>query len=150
MSAKKKKGQRKKARGRVLLPPTHTFGMRRDDVQVINTPAGQAKMSDVLVEFIDPYADQWKTVEELSSLLTMGTLAWNAAFYSGVEREDFLRKMLKLIPSEFHAGVREIINALIARKIEHYAGIKRYIMGHEVTMNGDGPFVVVLSTLSMP
>ena len=72
---KKKRSERKRhQRPQVRVPPGTPEGMT-----IVRPSPGQEKMSEVLLDFVEPYSEQWETAEELRKLLTLAVIAWNAA-----------------------------------------------------------------------
>src|SRR5467141_3000028 len=90
-SRKKKRKRGQNRRPRPLKPGLLLQGLHDDSV-VIRTPVGEKKMSEVFLEFVEPYSDHWKTAEDLKKVLGVAVLAWNAALYPGPEREKLLRE----------------------------------------------------------
>jgi hypothetical protein len=113
---------------------------------IIDNPPGEAKMSEVLMEFIEPYMPHAQTREALDKLLALATVAWNAALRSGSERDDFLRSMEQTLPQEARADMRSILGEMITRKETHFAGIERTIIDYQLTMTPNGPHLSVMST----
>ena len=42
---------------------------------------GRVKMSEVLLDFIEPYTEEAKSEDEFRSLIAMGLVAWNTALF---------------------------------------------------------------------
>lgn len=104
-------------------------------------------MSEVLMEFLEPSAEHWRTEEELQKLLTLGLVAWNGALLSGPEREVFIQDMAQALPPEARPDMRSIVEEMIRRKETYFAGNKRAILNYELTMTPAGPHVAVISSL---
>lgn len=104
-------------------------------------------MSGVLLEFLEPYSEHWRTEEEFTKLVTVGLIAWNAALMPGNERELFLQDMVQEVPPEVRQDMRSIVDEMIRRKETHFAGNKRAIIGYQITMTPSGPHLSVISTL---
>ena len=105
-------------------------------------------MSDVLMEFLEPYEEYWENEEQLQKLLSVAVIAWNAALMPGGKRDDFLQDMEQAVPAEVRQDMRSIVLDLVRRKLAHFADIQRTIISYELTMTPDGPHLSVLSTLS--
>lgn len=145
-SRKKKKKREQKKRGR---PPKvkPSFQGVPEGTLVIPSPPGQGKMSEVLLEFIAPYAREWNTEEELKKLLSVAVLGWNAALQTETKREEFLQEMTRAVPPEARPSLRTLLDEMTRRKIALFASNKRIILGFEVTPTPSGPHVSVMSTL---
>jgi hypothetical protein len=154
MSSRKKKQDRKKRlrkrqRGHPKsglpesgLPKTGTlFGK-----DVVFVPSGDVKMSEVLWEFLEPYADHWENEDQLRKLLNVGIIAWNSALFSGKERAEVIDDMLRRVPPGARQDMRDLIMPLIQRKDAHFSGNRRMIVDYQLTMQPSGPYLVVAST----
>src|SRR5258708_1230082 len=108
----------KRQRSQELQPHEHLE--LPDDAVVIPSPPG-AKMSEVILEFIEPDFDLSRDLEALKKLLTAATIAWNAALVSGAEREELLREALLTAPPEARLMMRAFLEQMIQRKLNHFA-----------------------------
>jgi hypothetical protein len=125
---------------------------RRDErclanVPLVAVPEGTAKMSEVLLEFVEPYTAIAETEEHLHRLLTLGLVAWNAALMVGAEQEAFLHSMFRSVPPDAREDMRAVVADLIDRKLAYYADIDRPIVSYDLSMGPDGPRVSVVSLL---
>ncbi|MBF0550670.1 MAG: hypothetical protein HQK60_09050 [Deltaproteobacteria bacterium] len=114
---------------------------------ILIEPKGELKMSEVLLDFIEPYSKYWETEEQLYKLLTVAIIAWNEALFSGEKRKETLEKAIKLLPTRVHDDARLMIHEMIRRKEKYFADIRRLIVNFEITLTKDGPHVSVASTL---
>jgi hypothetical protein len=147
VSSRKKKGKRKKdkqARRRRLGRAARALP---GDTMIVVSPPGQAKMSEVLVEFLEPYSEHWRTVEEFRKLVSVGAVAWNAALLPRSEREAFLQEMVQAVPPEVRQDMRSIVEEMIHRKETYFADNKRAIVNYEIAMTPAGPHLSVISSL---
>lgn len=55
--------------------------------KVVFQPSGEVKMSEVLLEFVEPYKQFAQTEEAYRKMLTLAVVAWNASFLPEVERQ---------------------------------------------------------------
>jgi hypothetical protein len=146
MARRKKKNKRDKKRARRPRGPRLPQQGSLPGGITFVSPTGETKMSEVLMEFVEPYDDQWTTEEQLKKLLILAVIAWNAAIYSGSEREQFIQDMVKAVPPELRPEMRAIVEEMIQRKLSYFAGNRRMIVDCQVTMTPTGPHVVVMST----
>jgi hypothetical protein len=145
MSSRKKKRRSERKRrqpGRQGI----TAGLPEGSMVIHDAP-GQAKMSEVLIDFIEPYSGEWKTLEDLKKLVGMATLAWNVALFPDSQRDEEFRMLLEKMPPDARPPVREILEQMIRRKLALFANYKRAILKYEVTMRPTGPYIQVMSTL---
>jgi hypothetical protein len=119
------------------------------DATVLVEPPGAAKMSEVLLQFLEPYAEHWKNEEQLHKLLTVALVAWNAALHSGKKRTEFIEEMVQAVPPDARPAMKAIVEEMIQRKEAHFAGNKRVILDYQLTMTPTGPHLAVISTPDM-
>jgi hypothetical protein len=149
MSQRKKRNQlskRERQRAGTLgsFPGKHIA----DDIKVIPTPADQARMSEVIIELIEPF--EWTDLEDLKKLVSIAIIAWNMANSPANVREDMLQKFALSIPPDLQAIMREHVEALIQRKNQLFPDNTRFILDYQVAMTEGGPHVSVMSTLPEP
>jgi hypothetical protein len=145
--ASRKKGKRKKNKRHRPPRPGRTQHPLPGGGMMVISPPGEANMSEVLLEFLEPYSEHWSTEEGFRKVLTVGLVAWNAALLSGSKREQFLQDMVQAVPAEVRGDMRSIVEEMIRRKETHFADNKRTIIDYQLTMTPSGPHVAVISTL---
>jgi hypothetical protein len=141
--------KRKKRKQRNLyetLKTELTKNVSLDGSEIVIQPSGETKMSEVLLEFIEPYSQYWKTTEELTKLLGVAAIAWNAALLPGSEWKEAIENAVKVAPPEIRQDMKAIVEEMMQRKETHFSHNKRMIMNYQVTMTKEGPHVTVLST----
>jgi hypothetical protein len=141
--------KRKKRKQRHLyesLKADLTKDLPPDVSKIVVQPSGQTKMSEVLLEFLEPYSQYWKTKEDLTKLVGVAVIAWNAALVAGNERKELIENAVKVAPPEIRQDMKTIVEEMIQRKETHFAHNKRMVMNYQVTMTKEGPHVTVLST----
>jgi hypothetical protein len=116
--------------------------------QLVPPPRGDKKMSQVLIEFIEPYADNADSDESFKKLLTIAIIAWNASLLPLKERQDLIDQTITILQPELRQDMKGILEGMIQRKETHFAHIRRMIMDYEVEMTPGGWHVIVASTLS--
>lgn len=121
--------------------------------KVVIEPRGQVKMSDVLAEFVSPYADDCEDLEAYRKLLNLGMLAWNAAVVPGDRGWELVERTLrKSFPRDpaLLADARAMASDLVQRKQACFASIDRLIVSFELTERPSGWHLSVASTLTVP
>jgi hypothetical protein len=143
----------------------------------MRSPAGERKMSEVLLQFIEPYRELAQDDAALKKLIALGVVAWNTALLPESERGAALdefgtglfvgrwarlrRKLGGLVRRWIGAGratgddvqapllseFKEIVHEMIGRKIECFAHNRRCIVSCEVNTGEEGVHLVVVSTL---
>jgi hypothetical protein len=118
---------------------------------VVIEPEGQAKMSEVLEQFVEPYLDYARTAEEHRKLFALAALAWNAALLPPGDREKMIGEVINAVfpadAQQDRADAREVIDTLMARKLAMFADNSRRIINYEITETADGFHLTVASTL---
>ena len=122
-----------------------------DVEEVIVEPKGAVRMSEVLSEFVEPYIQDAVTEEDYRKVLTLATMAWNASFLPEEKRgemiTDVMDKGLPEADAKLKAGLRKVVDEMIARKQVHFAEYKRDIIDFELTDTGEGYHLTVASTM---
>lgn len=137
----------KKRRRRQLGKKTSRSSFLPRDTAIFYDPPGAAKMSEALLDFVEPYREMAATEDALRKLLTIASVAWNAALVPPAEREALLRSTEDRLPPDLRADYRAILEPLILRKQEHFSDNTRSIVDFELTMEQAGPYLRVMSTL---
>jgi hypothetical protein len=145
---RKEAARLKRYRKRTEEPPCGTFSVRPS--YRFDAPGG-VKMSKVLEEFVEPFADEVEGLEAYRRLLYLGQLAWNAALRDGPERGEMVNDVLSAglpgaDPRTLAFG-RSIVESLIARKERHFADLRRPILAFDLQDTGDGWHLNVASAV---
>ena len=146
-SYKKQIALDKKRRRRQLRKKMGRSSFLPGDTAIVYDPPGAAKMSEALIEFIEPYRESATTEDELRKLLTMAIVAWNAALIAPAEREALIRKTEDGLPPDMRSDFRAILEPMILRKQQLFSDNRRAIIEYELTMRPAGPYLQVMSTL---
>ena len=122
-------------------------------VGFVNGPVGGVKMSEVLDDFVAPLADSADDRADYERLLSLGLVAWNAALEPQHRRkvmiDDVLQEGLRGASLWEQQACREVIDRLVARKLESFAEYQRPIMAFQLDELEDGGYYLsVVSGLS--
>jgi hypothetical protein len=154
----KKRGKRKVKRKRRKTPDRYkplvsklqSKGLLdKYDVEVRYEPSGVAKMSEVVIDFIEPYAEYAETYEAYQKLVMIAIVAWNTTLLPEKKQKPMIKKMIKSL-SLSRSDARDtkgIIEELIERKNKHFAEHTRTIMDYQVIEKRDGFHLSVASAL---
>jgi hypothetical protein len=122
--------------------------------EIVFQPAGEEKMSEVLLALIGPYQDVASTYEDLQRLIPLGAVAWNAALLPEKARQKLLDETIEAGFSAFdpetRRELRNFLAALIERKERLFPNNKRFIVSYEVSRTKNSYHVSVASTLDGP
>ncbi|WP_434684885.1 hypothetical protein [Pseudanabaena minima] len=126
------------------------------DIQMMTGQDGIAKMSDVLKDFVSPYADIPQNMQEIRHLIETAVTAWDLALMPEGERiimldkifVSMIKKAKKSIDKEDIATSRALIEDLIDRKLKYFADNQRRVIDFQVEDLGqDGYHLSVASTM---
>jgi hypothetical protein len=145
---KLRRRQRRKAKKLQRRAASASYVAQAETLLVVN-PRGEIKMSDVLMELIQPEWNTCDTEETMHKLLTLGIAAWNAALLPLDERAAFLDEFATTFPAELRSTFRDVIEPLIRRKEELFPHIERPILSYDLTwLNPHNPHLTVVSGLT--
>jgi hypothetical protein len=117
-------------------------------------PAGFEKMSAVLEDFYEPFADEAEGEDDLRWLIRMAVLAWNVSFLSEEKQREMAEQLYGLAssdgPSPEAETVRHLFAALIERKHTHFADNRRFIQDFRIDRVPGGLHLSVASSLDPP
>ncbi len=99
---------------------------------IVANPEGMAKMSEVLEEFVEPYLDTAQNRSQRETLIGIAVIAWNLALLPINEREPIIAKVIAEAVDQKDTlakqDTREVIDELIARKLEFFPENQRFIV----------------------
>ena len=150
MAKRKVKKKRRKTpdRYKPLVSKLQSKGLL-DKVKVRYEPSGVAKMSEVVIDFIEPYVEYAETYEAYQKLVMVAIVAWNTTLLPEKKQKAMVKKMIKSLslPRSDARDMKGIIEELIERKNKHFAEHTRTIVDYQVTETRDGFHLSVASTL---
>src|SRR3712207_5677137 len=104
--------------------------------EFVLAPEGEAKMSEVLEDFIAPYKHQVDTEEAMQKLLTVAVVAWNASFFSESEQQEHIEKMqaegMPDATEQLKTEFKEIVSQFISRKKRYFSEYKRVVIDFDL------------------
>jgi len=120
----------------------------------VENPPGFAKMSEVLMEYIEPFLEGKETYEEFSNFLKIAAMSWNMAMVSEEKGQELLKKLFPGNSSdpeeiEDEKEVQRIVKKLIKRKLKFFAEEKRFITDFKLTQNSGRFHISVASSFKM-
>jgi hypothetical protein len=116
---------------------------------VIVNPRGEVKMSEVLMELIQPEWNTCANEEAMHKLLTLGMAAWNAALLPLDKRAALLADLATTLPSELRSDFRIVIEPFIRRKEKLFPHILRPMLSYNLTwLSSNEPHLTVVSGLA--
>ena len=159
MTAKKDKQARRLARKRkvqrhtpfsgqqILLKRVHA-SQHFQNTQVMVSPTGTEKMSEVILRFAEPFKDNDGLVPR--AMLEIAIILWNASFMPKDMQRKALEDVVNVFPRDDSEARREmflIVNMLLERKKQHFSDNKRMIMDYHITESAHSIHLDVVSTI---
>ena len=153
MPSRKSTSRSKRGKGRKAIPPRFrgiTAEVREssglEDARFRVATEGEQKMSDIIMDFVDPYLDGDEGSEYLDKAIGIATIAWNAALVPEGERRLMLDSALRELPSADAVPLAIVLDRMIQRKQERFQANKRTIIRHHIAETEDGLHLSVVST----
>jgi hypothetical protein len=117
--------------------------------KIVFEPAGEAKMSEVIESFVEPYAEFANTYEEYSKLIGLAVVAWNAALLPKRKQRAKIRKNVGALslPDSDTQDLVKIVEMMMKRKRRYFSDNTRAIIEYHVSETRDGFHLSVASTL---
>jgi len=152
IKARAKAKERRKQRDRQQDPLTPSlsdfgdleqYGLGNAKVEVnASERLGLRKMSDVLLELIEPLSARNLGPDRLLRLAQVGMIAWNLALIPEEQRLETFKEMTTALPPD----VKLILFSLIERKLVLFPDDNRYVL--EVVMKDEGAGKCTLQAMS--
>jgi hypothetical protein len=98
--------------------------------EILVNPTDRDKMSQVLLDFIDPLLENFGSEIPVKTVLGVGIMAWNLSLFSEGERRKLLVQVVKDLSPETEdvKAMYETITWLIDRKKQYFDRHKRHIL----------------------
>jgi hypothetical protein len=111
-------------------------------------PAGTAKMSEVILQFAEPFKDNNGLIPR--AMLEIAIILWNASFMPKEMQRKALDDVINVFPEENREARREmflIAHMLLERKKQYFSDNQRMIMDYHITESADSIHLDVVSTV---
>ena len=118
--------------------------------KLVVSPPGEANMSEVVAELIDPYLKFADTYDAYQKLITTACIAWDMANLPEGEKLASINQIadtLSDLTVQDREDMTEIILELIRRKELLFPDNHRMIVNFEITESGNNFHVAIASTL---
>jgi hypothetical protein len=116
-------------------------GLGQKQVKTFIRPKGQAKMSDALEAFVEPYLEHAETYQATQNLYSMAVMAWNLALVSEEERQstlnDFINQGAFGKSKRDQQEVIEIFTEMIERKLKFFGENRKFIADFQLRKIGN-------------
>ena len=121
------------------------------DYQFLPASDDAEKMSVILRKFVEPYIEYTDSEESYRKLITLAVMAWNVSLLPEKDGQFLIdgvfEKGLPNRDTELIAGLREIVDSLVARKKAYFSKYRRQIIDFDVQDLGDHYYISVASTI---
>ncbi len=152
LQRKKEKAAYERFKQRIVSDPDN------QNIKFIDNPKHLKKISEVLIDFIQPLLEDTENNEESIMLVEIGIMAWNMSLLPEEQGKTMLQKMLSsdneqgmnLFKDDDSAAKKEferLMKKLLKRKLKYFAEEKRFITDFQITENGDNFHLSVASTI---
>jgi hypothetical protein len=129
-----------------LDPVVYAVGEADGDIGFLGPAPGVEKMSDVLLEFIEPFQSATPTDDEVLDLARLGAVAWNVALFS----EDLRPKEIDRVLQDLPIAATDLFREMVDRKVTHFRDNRRYIVNVDMGERPGGCTLMVASTFEPP
>lgn len=120
------------------------------NARTISAPPGTLKMSEVIIEFLEPYQEHATTYEAQQKLTMIGLIAWNASLLPEDEAPAMIDNSIKVLPRAVREEMIGIIEEMMERKKKHFAKFTRPVVDYHLTDDGDEWHLSVASLATIP
>ncbi len=156
--AKKKKRDKKKKNKRKIKSPQAIFidkvknSNKLPVSKMIVDPEGEAKMSEVILDFAKPFLDKCEDEESEKKAIGLAILIWNVSLFPKKKRDQEIENLCSGLSSSEDANdfaaLMNYVNILLERKDECYPDNKRAIINYQMSGSGKNRRLDIASTLS--
>lgn len=120
----------------------------------VETPKNLPKMSEVLIEYIEPFLAGKENYQEYSNFLKIAVMSWNMSLVSEEKGQELLKTLFPGNSSdpeeiEDEKEVQRIVKKLIKRKLKFFTEEKRFITDFKLTENSGRFHISVASSFKM-
>ncbi len=109
----------------------------------------------MVLKLAEPLLQKYGTNRErIRSIMTLAVAAWNMSMLSQVSEEQIAETISGSLPKEFLAEdvsvILKVVYMLMERRREHFPGIQKIVLGHEVVKTDKGWDLTVSSAPAIP
>ena len=154
---KRKRAQRKKNKRKEKSPQARFYEKVKNSStlpvsELVVDPEGQAKMSEMILDFAKPFLDKYKDEEPERKAIGLAIIIWNTSLFPKKEQDREIEKLCSdLTPTDDandFAALMDHVNILLERKKKYYPDNKRAIIKYQTSGTGKNRRLDVASTLS--
>jgi len=120
--------------------------------KMVVDPEGEAKMSEVILDFAKPFLDKCEDEESEKKAIGLAILIWNVSLFPKKKRDQEIENLCSGLSSSEDANdfaaLMNYVNILLERKKVYYPDNKRAIINYQMSGSGKNRRLDVASTLS--
>ncbi len=153
-SLQKKRRERERAKSAIQRSQDNLIAKAKSkSANVVVSPSNATKMSEVIMEFAEPYLERATTMEDQKKALTMAIAMWNLSMLPKEKRAEEIEKLLGKLggpeadPRE-DAESKKLIQFFMDRKEKLFPDIERLILNYDMVETPQGVHLNVVSTVS--
>lgn len=153
-SLQKKRRERERAKSAIQRSQDNLIAKAKSkSANVVVSPSNATKMSEVIMEFAEPYLERATTMEDQKKALTMAIAMWNLSMLPKGKRAEEIEKLLGKLggpeadPRE-DAESKKLIQFFMDRKEKLFPDIERLILNYDMVETPQGVHLNVVSTVS--
>jgi hypothetical protein len=109
--------------------------------------SNQEKMSEVILDFVEPYRHVFEERSGMEWLITFAVIAWNAALVSSKKRRAMLNDAVDGLPDADKEMVSDLLEHMLRRKKQRFRRNRRMIYEYNVAESEEGLHVSIASTM---
>jgi len=149
----KRKGEKWKAKsGQALLFDKIKKSNDLPGAKIVIEPKGAEKMSEVIMDFAQPFLIESKDEESARKAIGLAILIWNVSLLPESDQDNLIQEICSgLSPSndatDFSTAMH-YVNMLLERKKKYFPNNKRAIIDYQISGSGKSRRLDVASTLS--
>ena len=124
-----------------------------EGTEFVENPKDFRKMSEILLEYVQPFLEETETYEDRSNLIDFAVMAWNLALIPEEKREELITELVMELFSEpeeieEQKNLKRLMNKLINRKLKFFAEEERFVKDYKLTENAGNIHLAVASSLN--
>ena len=117
--------------------------------QIIQVPPSKEKMSEVILDFLEPIINLCEAEENLDKAVGFGILVWNASLLPRKQRRETIEEFTKawgFENQEMRSDFKYFFKFLLKRKKRYFSENKRIIVDYQFSRVGKKLMLYVVST----
>ncbi|HDP34370.1 MAG TPA: hypothetical protein ENN29_04580 [Candidatus Hydrogenedentes bacterium] len=136
----------RKSEGRLLRRLSEK--MLDADGLVVKRDSGGGKMSEILLDFVDPFIADCEDIEICRNIIRLAVMVWNTSLLPQEKGKEALEKMVASFDKEAQVEGCMIIYQMLNRKMRFFSHCNRCIFDFDLIDKGSDWHLNVVSSLT--